>query len=594
MEANITLLYGSETGTAQDTAELIWRDAKRYGLKSSVSAMDEYNIKNLISEELVVFVVSTTGQGEVPANMKQFWRCLLRKSLPVNTLNHLKYAVLGLGDSSYQKFNFAAKKLNKRLGQLGGQELLPIGLADDQHDLGIDAVTTTWTQELWTKISNLYGIELINVQADGNEIVERFNVDVITTNDTRIFNNGRDLHSDIYESELHVNDELRMGTVIENFRTTSVDHFQDVRLIKISAENIQYEPGDVLYIRPKNSAVQVQRFFMILNSNNVNVHPNMVIRVTEKEINVPQVLKRDLTLKEIVEQYWDLSFKPRRSTMMTLARTSDDDLEKEKLFEFTTTEGQEELFGYVNRPRRNILEVLNDFPHTTSKLNVRLLFEIMSPIKPRAFSIASSMKATQSEVHVLVAVVKYKTKLLEPRLGLCSNWLASLTPGERVIFWIQKGTFKFDYSKPMILIGPGTGVAPFRSLLLDKAVTNKNLNDCILFFGCRNEKRDYHCKEDFEFLMQNRNLRLFCAFSRDQADKIYVQHVIERNDQLCWEFMKNNANIYVAGNSKNMPDSVREEFVNIIGKFSNLSKEYAESYVQQMEKEGRYQIETWS
>ena len=477
--------------------------------------MDEYEIANLISEKLIIFVVSTTGQGEPPTNMKRFWRFLLRKNLPSNYLTHLKYAVLGLGDSSYQKFNFAAKKLNKRLAQLGAIELIPIGLADDQHDLGIDAVVNSWVQELWNKISETFCIPISSILNYENPVIERFEVNVISELEKQ---NKKYLTNEIYMQETLINESMKVGSVIENKRITAEDHFQDVRLIKLKTPGVEYFPGDVLHLRPKNSEEQVNKFFKVLNDNNVFLDPNLMIHVSEKEIKVPNVLKQDLKLKDIVEQYWDLSFKPRRSTIQTLAFISENELEKEKLIEFTTATGQEDLFNYINRPRRNIVEVLADFPHTTSKLNLKLLFEIMSPIKPRAFSIASSLKETKNETHILVAVVKYKTKLLEPRLGLCSNWLAKLKVGDPVIYWIQNGTFKFNYEKPMILIGPGTGVAPFRSLLLDKAV-DENLNDCLLFFGCRNREKDYHCREDFEKLSKNRGLTVLCAFSRDQEHK---------------------------------------------------------------------------
>ena len=115
---------------------------------------------------------------------------------------------------------------------------------------------------------------------------------------------------------------------------------------------------------------------------------------------------------------------------------------------------------------------------------------------------------------------RYKTKLYEPRLGLCSNWLARLEPNSEINFWVQEGTFSFNYNEPMILIGPGTGVAPFRSLLLEKASKNENLSNCVLFFGCRYQEKDYHCRKDFEMLSQKYDLKLFCAFSRDQDNKV--------------------------------------------------------------------------
>ncbi|XP_054009179.1 NADPH-dependent diflavin oxidoreductase 1 isoform X3 [Hylaeus anthracinus] len=543
-KTNITILYGSETGTAQDVAEQIWKSAKRKCLHSTVYAMNDYDIQNLDTEKLVVFVVATTGQGDPPNNMRQFWRLLLRKSLPAMLLSNIKYGILGLGDSSYQKFNFAAKKLNKRLMQLGAKELLPIGLADDQHDLGIDAVIDPWQEELWKKISDAFNVSATDMVNDQDKIIERFYVSEINSNFLR---DSYCLDNDIYMKELLVNNEMKIGTVIENTRTTTEDHFQDVRLIKFTSTNIDYQPGDIMYVRPKNSKEQVEKFFNILNSNNVELHPDIKIQVSEKEVKVPTVLKQILTLQQIVEQYWDLNFKPRRSTMQVLSFISENELEKEKFHEFTTSSGQEELYDYINRPRRNILELLADFPHTTSKLNIKLLFEIMSPIKPRAFSIASSLRVTEDEIHLLVAVVKYKTKLLEPRYGLCSNWLGRLTEGDKIIFWIQKGTFKFAYDKPMILIGPGTGVAPFRSVLLDKSAMHSDLSNCVLFFGCRNREKDYHCKHDFQYLKEKMHLNLFCAFSRDQDRKIYVQHVIRDQKQLCWNFLCKNGNVYLAG-----------------------------------------------
>ncbi|XP_035717328.1 NADPH-dependent diflavin oxidoreductase 1-like [Vespa mandarinia] len=548
MDFSITILYASETGTAQDVAEQIWKSAKRKGLYSTISTLDDYDLANFDSEHLMVFVIATTGQGDPPDNMKQFWRFLLRKSLPPSMLNNIRYGVIGLGDSSYKKFNFAAKKLNKRLAQLGGIQLLPIGLADDQHDLGIDAVVSPWVQKLWEKIGLIYNIPDINVSNNIEGIIERYNISIVNgSKEKSLTEIACYLETDIYKEEMNIKDEMKIGVIIENARTTAADHFQDVRLIKIQREDIIYEPGDIIYVRPKNSLKQIEKFFNVLNDNNILIYPDMIVQVSERQIKVPYVLKQTLTLGEIVAQYWDLNYKPRRSTFEILYQISDNDLEKEKLHEFTMPSGQEELYDYVNRPRRNIIEVLADFPHTTSKLNIQILFEIMSPIKPRAFSIASSAINTKNEIHILVAVVNYKTKLIERRLGLCSNWLANLKVKSKIIFWIRKGTFIFPSNVPKILIGPGTGIAPFRSLLLEKAATKQDLTTCLLFFGCRYKDKDYHFKEDFINLTSTTGLKLFCAFSRDQEHKIYVQHIIRENNFLCWEFLQNGANIYLAG-----------------------------------------------
>ncbi|XP_057323905.1 NADPH-dependent diflavin oxidoreductase 1 [Microplitis mediator] len=617
MEAlDIKILYGSETGTAQDIAEGIWKLAKRCELKCSVMSMNDYDIENIINEKLIIFVVSTTGQGECPSNMRKFWRFLLQKKLPDNFIDNLKYAVLGLGDSSYEKYNYAAKKLNKRLSQLGGTSLISIGLADDQHDLGIDATVDPWIQQLWNEINIIYNnIPSIsfNIYDNNNkEIEERYDISILSNHHN---NNNNDLnkidrlsdvkvYNNIYMRELDVNDELKVCKIIGNTRITARDHYQDVRLIKLSFDKlVNYEPGDVIYLRPQNSSQQVDNFFNLLNKYNIPLDRNTIIKFKKKEIKLPYILQEPVTLEQLAKQYWDLNYKPRRSTIHLLASISDNQLEKDKFIEFTTSAGQEELFNYINRPRRNIIEVLNDFPHTAKKLNEKILFEIMSPIKPRVFSIASSNKYTKNQIELLVAVVKYKTKLVVPRFGLCSNWLASFkilndsnddNEENKILCWLQKGNFKFDYDKPMILIGPGTGLAPFRSLLLERASLKHNLTDTVLFFGCRYKDKDYHCRNDIEKLIDNNNLKVFCAFSRDQENKVYVQHIIRKQGELCWELLSKGGKIYLSGSSKNMPKDVRDEFVNLSKKFGNFNDDQSEEFVKELEKTGRYQTETWA
>ena len=152
----IVILYGSQTGTAQAVAERVFREAKRLHFQTKICAMDDYRpIESLLDETLAVFVCSTTGQGDTPSNMNKFWKFLLRKNLPSDSLDRLKFGVLGLGDSSYQKFNFVSKRLHKRLIQLGAECVVDLGLGDDQHDLGPDAVIDPWLKDFWQRALQL-------------------------------------------------------------------------------------------------------------------------------------------------------------------------------------------------------------------------------------------------------------------------------------------------------------------------------------------------------------------------------------------------------------------------------------------------------
>lgn len=155
----ILILYGSETGNAKDYAEMIWRQSNNYGFTGPVLPMNDYKIQNLINERLIVFVCSTTGQGDEPENMKRFWQFLLRRNLPTSSLKDLNFACLGLGDSSYEFFNYAAKRLRKRLLNLSAKELVPLGLCDDQHDHGPGAAAIPWIESLWKTLVSLFPIE---------------------------------------------------------------------------------------------------------------------------------------------------------------------------------------------------------------------------------------------------------------------------------------------------------------------------------------------------------------------------------------------------------------------------------------------------
>lgn len=235
----------------------------------------------------------------------------------------------------------------------------------------------------------------------------------------------------------------------------------------------------------------------------------------------PAILNRPLPLVTIATQYWDLNALPRARAFEVLSYNCENELEKEKLLEFASFEGQQDLLSYVNRPRRTILEVLQDFPHATSKLTLDVLFELFQPIKPRPFSIASSMLSNRLDL--LVAVVEYQTRLKAPRKGLCSNWLKTLKQGDRVRVSIKKGTFKFppDADTPLVMVGPGTGLAIFRGILQDSELKGESFGDKMtLFFGCRNEEKDFHCRDELRRMKQEGNLELFCAFSRDQAEKV--------------------------------------------------------------------------
>lgn len=283
MARQLTILYGSETGTAQDFAESIWRDSKKFHFSGSVKPMNSYEAPDLINEKLVLFVCSTTGVGEEPENMKIFWKFLLRRSLPADSLSGMKFAVIGFGDSSYEKFNFVAKKLHKRLMQLGGTPILDLALCDDQHDLGPSAVYLPWLTAVWDKLNTAVcplpsGLEPLSTSP--MEIRWKIEtVDEDKENDSRVRADRDCLYKK--SAEVHLVDGVSLK-LVSNQRTTSEDHFQDVRLLSFDSKKLSWAPGDILNLRPQNSEETVDAFFALLEEHQVAIYPETMVRITEK------------------------------------------------------------------------------------------------------------------------------------------------------------------------------------------------------------------------------------------------------------------------------------------------------------------------
>ncbi|KAF4520861.1 hypothetical protein B566_EDAN007042 [Ephemera danica] len=511
-----------------------------------VLPMDHFEACHLPNEKLVIFVCSTTGQGEEPDNMKQFWKFLLRKSLPSNLLAETHIAVLGLGDSSYLRYNFVAKRLYKRLLQLGARSLLELGLANDQHDLGVNAVATSWISSLWQALEKEFPPSASLPPVHLSHVLQpRYAVHLLGA-----------VPPDLEDDSLTSVSSIEPATpVLRNIRTTSTKHFQ---------------PGDVLQVQPCNLEENVQFFiklFRMSSSAVINVVP------AKGAYALPLPLTWEHTfpcsLEYCARHLLDLQAPPQRYALQVLAHFTASNLEKERLFEFSTPEGQEDFVDYCMRPRRTILEMLREFPVSTSTLPLAYIFDLFKPLRPRLFSIASAHE-------LLVAVVKYKSRMNTPRLGLCSNWIARLKPGDNVPCIVRPGSFKFPSSDdiPLIMVGPGTGCAPFRSLVQQRYALGSK-GRLILFLGFRNKEGDFHCQAEWQSYVEQGFIQLFVAFSRDQAQK----------GQAC---------LFVAGNAKNMPTSVREAVVQIVAENKACSQQDAESYVKKLEVSGRYQSETWS
>lgn len=404
--------------------------------------------------------------------------------------------------------------------------------------------------------------------------------------------------------------------LIRNERVTPASHWQDVRLLTFHvSEDRAYYPGDTVTIFPKNFPADVQALIDLQGWNDVADLP-LVFEAqapdyfgAENLVSKPPGLVplEDSTLRELLLHNLDITAIPKRHFFNLIAHFTDDLMHRERLLEFTNPMYTDEFFDYTTRPRRSILEVLHDFPSV--KLPWKWATTIFPPIRGRQFSICSGgVQQDCPGIHgkirlqILVAIVKYRTVLKKIRQGLCSRYIAHLTPGSTIAVTMTPNLAFYKAVEasagfPIIMVGPGTGVAPCRSLIWHRAAEaieypNQN-RDMVLFFGNRNKQADYF----FEAEWKNPTLRteVFTAFSRDQREKIYVQDLIRREGKLIHRLLSENALIIVCGSSGKMPLQVRQAFIDVMEEYGGPweSRQHVEKTFEFLEKRGQYLQETW-
>ncbi|RLM92657.1 NADPH-dependent diflavin oxidoreductase 1 isoform X2 [Panicum miliaceum] len=587
----LLVLYASQTGNAMDAAERVGREAERGGCPAvDVLSMDGFDPSRLPSERFVVFVVSTTGQGDPPDSMKGFWRDMLRKDLGAQWLEGVRHAVFGLGDSGYQKYNFAAKKLDRRLSHLGAERVVEIGLGDDQHPSGYEGALDPWLLSLWkslneTNQSLLPRVSDINdpnlstlgdpkvhvIYYSSNEVPQ----DSILSDPQKIINSARTM-----SPALQFHDDggpPYMLQMVANQRLTEEGSDRDVRHFELEdpSSAISYKTGDALEILPSQNPSAVDAFI-----ERCNLEPDCYVTIRGKSVD--KISKG--------------------SAVMSFFATAEH--EKEKLQYFASPEGRDDLYQYNQKESRTVLEVLEDFPSV--QMPFEWLVQLTPPLKKRAFSISSSPLAHPNQIHLTVSIVSWLTPFKRTRHGLCSTWLAGLNPRKDNLIpcWIHQGSLPPPHpSVPLVLIGPGTGCAPFRAFVEERAAQTvaEPTAPVLFFFGCRNQDNDFLYKDfwlthaqDEGVLSSKKGGGLFVAFSRDQPQKVYVQHKIKEQSARVWNLLLSGAAVYIAGSSTKMPADVTAALEEVICKEHGVKKEDASKWLRDLERVGRFNIETWS
>ena len=527
-----TVLYGTQTGNSKKVASQLHAALQAKGVNASLFNLKDYRPQNLKKETRVYFVVSTQGNGEPPDEARAFYKFLQDKRAP--RLEHLEYAVLGLGDSSYEEFCQAGITLDTRLAELGAKSV--INRADCDLDFADSA--DAWQQQVLAQLP----------QAPSNVVPLRPNA----------------LSAQVAQAS----DGFYAAEVLNRVRLTVAPSEKDVYQLEFSIEDsgLSYAPGDILLVKTQNSPALIEAF---LQATGLDGSVSVTNKTDSSDL-ATALAARELTsvTRKQLRAYAELIGHP---TLVT---------ELEANTDITWLKDADWI------------DVVTRYP---AALSAQQWVDLLRVLQPRQYSIASSPSAHSSEIHLLIKRVEY-LHLNRLHLGSASNALAHVELGEKLEIQVKPNThFKLPSSPntKIIMIGAGTGVAPFRSFLFEREAQGIKGNTW-LFFGEQRFRSDFLYQVEWQALLQSGTLeKMSVAFSRDQAQKIYVQHrILEQAEQL-YTWLQMGAHIYVCGDMHKMAKDVHEALIQVLVSAGKQDLQQAQLTLEEWITDGRYQRDVY-
>ncbi|MCI2843505.1 assimilatory sulfite reductase (NADPH) flavoprotein subunit [Staphylococcus hominis] len=538
----ITLLYGSETGNAQGLAEIFEERLSNIGHNVTLKAMDEFKPKNLKNVEDLFIITSTQGEGDPPDNAAELHEFIHGRKAP--KLEGVRFSVLALGDQTYEFFCQTGKDFDKKLEELGAERLY----------------------------------ERVDCDVDYEEDAEKWMANVINTIDSAP--EGTQSEQVVSESIKSAKEKKYskanpyQAEVLENINLNGRGSNKETRHIEFLLDNFgeEYEVGDCLVVLPQNDPALVELLMSTLGWD-----PGDQIQISEDGDTI--------SLEEALTSYFEIT-KLTRPLLQNAAAYFDNEALEDKV------QDSEWIQNYIEG--RDFIDLLNDFP--PEELEPEDLYQILRKLPPREYSISSSYQSLPDEVHITVGAVRYNTHGRD-RSGVCSVQFAErIQPGDTVPIYLKRNpNFKFpkDGDTPVIMIGPGTGIAPFRAHMQEREEYGYKGNTW-LFFGDQHFTTDFLYQTEWQEWLKDGFLeKMNVAFSRDTDQKVYVQHRIAEHSKEFNEWLEKGASIYICGDEKNMAKDVHQAIRNVLVKEQNLTEEDAESYLKQMKKDKRYQRDVY-
>ncbi|ELQ6264097.1 NADPH-dependent assimilatory sulfite reductase flavoprotein subunit [Cronobacter malonaticus] len=538
----ITLISASQTGNARRVAEALRDDLLAAQLNVNLVNAGDYKFKQIAQEKLLVVVASTQGEGDPPEEAVALHKFLLSKKAP--KLDGTAFAVFGLGDTSYEHFCQAGKDFDTRLAELGAERLLDRVDADVEYQ----AAAQAWRQRV---------VDVLKAR-----VPKEAPSQVAITASGAV---------NLVDSTPYTKESPLTATLSVNQKITGRHSEKDVRHIEIDLGDagLRYQPGDALGVWYQNDPALVQELLELLW-----LKGDEPVMVGEKTLPLSEALQWhfELTVNTaaIVENYATLT---RSEALLPLVG------DKAKLQDYAA--------------RTPIVDMVRFAP---AQLEADQLLGLLRPLTPRLYSIASSQAEVENEVHITVGVVRFDIEG-RPRAGGASSYLADRLEedGEVRVFIEHNDNFRLPATPetPVIMIGPGTGIAPFRAFMQQReadGATGKNW----LFFGNPHFTEDFLYQVEWQrYVKEGLLTRIDLAWSRDQDHKIYVQDKIREQGAELWRWIQEGAHLYVCGDANRMAKDVEQALLEVIAAYGGMDAEAADEYLSELRVERRYQRDVY-